>query len=92
MESPIKRTRGKFVSLACEIQLSHHSMDSRSGPEYGAGAAQTVVIAQVKNTKITKGLTLVLVDSAPKKAATIALLMTKYKQIQPSSFKFSLLQ
>src|SRR5262249_32125878 len=36
MESPISRTRGRFVSFAWEIQMSHHSMASRAG---GAGVS-----------------------------------------------------
>src|SRR5579862_3944347 len=30
MESPMSSTRGRLVLFACEIQMSHHSMDSRS--------------------------------------------------------------
>ena len=33
MESPIRRTRGRLVSFAWEIQMSHHSMASRA-PEH----------------------------------------------------------
>src|SRR5436190_20119203 len=31
MESPMSKTRGRFVSLAWEIQMSHHSIDSCAG-------------------------------------------------------------
>src|SRR5437868_5856360 len=44
MESPTSRTRGKFVSFAWEIQMWHHSMDSREGGVV-LGSAEAELIA-----------------------------------------------
>src|SRR6185503_7095560 len=64
MESPIKRTRGRLVSFAWEIQMSHHSMASRAG---GAAAAIergnskeriTVEIAASNNWRALVGVTI----------------------------------
>src|SRR6266702_2912198 len=64
MESPMSRTRGRFVSFAWEIQMSHHSMASRAG---GAPAAIergntkeriTVEIAVSNNRRAFVGVTI----------------------------------
>src|SRR5436190_4848311 len=64
MESPMSRTRGRLVSFAWEIQMSHHSMASRAG---GAPAAIergnskeriTVEIAVSNNRRALDGVTI----------------------------------
>src|SRR5690348_2814342 len=64
MESPIRRTRGRFVSLAWEIQMSHHSMASRAGGAAvaieGGNAMEriTVEIAVSNNRRALVGMTI----------------------------------
>jgi hypothetical protein len=59
MKSPISRTLGRLVSLASEIQMSHHSMNSRENGGIPAGAASPAAIRQVMNVTVRKNLHMV---------------------------------
>src|SRR6266404_5722404 len=52
MESPMRRTRGKLVSLACEIQISHHSMDSCNDGAKSGGAPRVVRMHDAPSNKV----------------------------------------
>src|SRR5438093_9022155 len=49
MESPMSRTRGRLVSFAWEIQMSHHSMASRAGGRFVSATARLLAIAVAVN-------------------------------------------
>src|SRR5262245_40740909 len=56
MESPMSRTRGRFVSFACEIQTSHHSMASQAGGviAFGSAAARLPANPEARERSISR--------------------------------------
>src|SRR5213595_3891355 len=62
MESPMSRTRGRLLSFACEIQMSHHSMASRAGGAASGLATATLLANPAARQSALIKLTLIFIN------------------------------
>src|SRR6266404_5829328 len=63
MESPMSRTRGRLLSFACEIQMSHHSMASRAGGAASGLASATLLANPAAKQSAVIKLTLIFITA-----------------------------